>query len=178
MVEEILKQMGCDTPLSVTQFLCQEDGEPYRVWKVQLANGTFVLKEAKEYEHELYLKFFKEPRAYHPALYHSCILDGKTYLLMEYIPGQDLQKCSRPSLIRALDSLIAMQQDYWNDENAANIGLTFDQSLENRRNRRDYLLDPQLEAAYDLFLEEYASIPKALCHDDLLPFNVIDTGNR
>ena len=38
--------------------------------------------------------------------------------------------------------------------------------------------DSLLEQAYGGFLELYESLPRTLCHDDLLPFNVLVNGNK
>ena len=35
-----------------------------------------------------------------------------------------------------------------------------------------------MEQAYSGFLELYESLPRTLCHDDLLPFNVLVDGNK
>lgn len=53
------------------------------------------------------------------------------------------------------------------------LGETFGRSVIQRQNRSKYLNDDLLEKAYDEFMIAYNSVPKALCHDDLLPFNVI-----
>jgi thiamine kinase-like enzyme len=50
---------------------------------------------------------------------------------------------------------------------------SFEKSLASRKDRGKYLNDPLLEEAYEKFLMLYRSTPKALCHDDLLPFNII-----
>lgn len=162
----------------LTRLVRQEDGEPYEVWRVECGAGRFILKRAKEYEAEVYRELLPGVGAGAPVLYQTADVGGSTYLLMEFVEGADLCRCGRRGLTLALDALIAMQKATWNDQARAGFGYTFEKSLKDRRHRGEYLGDPGLEAAYARFMSEYASVPRALCHDDLLPFNVIVSGDR
>lgn len=177
-IQKILSLMNYPAPLSIHRFHSDEDGSPYGVWRIDYPDSTLVLKEAKAWELEIYRAFFREKTSCAPQLIASAAYDGQDYLLLEYIPGEDLRKCSREKLIHALDSLIAMQSAHWQDNRMENVGRGYEKSLPGRQNRREYLKDSALEAAYDAFLRAYASVPRTLCHDDLLPFNVLDTGSR
>jgi thiamine kinase-like enzyme len=64
-----------------------------------------------------------------------------------------------------------MQSKFW--------GLEMEKgALDSRELRRQFLMNPLLEKTYDAFLAECTQIPATLCHDDLLPFNVIVSENR
>lgn len=178
-LEQVLSQMELDGQIdSITRFYSEEDGEGYNVWRINAQGQAFVLKIAKGFEAETYQTFFNKSCPYAPRLYSTVHTDDADYLLMEYVLGNDLRKCARQDLIRALDSLIAMQDAHWMDTAHADCGQSFTRSLPGRRNRGNYLNDPQLEAAYGAFLREYAALPRSLCHDDLLPFNVLISGDR
>ena len=56
---KIIKAMGSLAPAEVKQLCHEEDGEPYSVWRIIWADKTRTLKEAKEYEPEIYLTFLK-----------------------------------------------------------------------------------------------------------------------
>ena len=97
---------------------------------------------------------------------------------MEYIQGEDLRSCNRRKLNLALDALVALQRKTWEDQTLADVGYTYERSRKNLENRARYLNDPLLETVFQQFLQVYASVPRTLCHDDLLPFNVIASDNR
>ena len=176
-IRSLLKQMHiADDVRSAKQFRSEEDNEPYSVWKVTTTNGDLVLKEAKGLELETYRAFFAEPCAYAPRLLGSAAADGRDYLLMEYISGETLTKCTHDGLKHALDSLIIMQDTHWDSGESA--GWNFERALKGRQNRANYLEDLLLEAAYGRFLDEFAKLPRTLCHDDLLPFNVMLSKDR
>lgn len=162
----------------VTQLAHEEDGEPYRVWKLDCGGAVYLLKEAKEYEAEVYRAILPKVGGSVPALYQTADIDGKAYLLMEFVEGSDLRRRSRRGLTLALDALIYMQKATWNDGALSGCAYTFEKSLKDREHRGKYLNDAGLEAAYAVFLDEYASVPRALCHDDLLPFNVLVSEDR
>ena len=163
---------------TVTQLKHEEDDEPYHVWRIDSDNTRYILKEAKGNESELYQSIFAVLKESIPALYQVITTEEKTYLLMEYIEGENLCKCNRTKLTRALDSLISLQQKTWEGRTFDHLGDFFDKSLIQRQNRGKYLNDSLLEEAYEKFLSVYQSTPKALCHDDLLPFNIITSDQK
>lgn len=175
----ILFSLGCtQQPLSIAPFLSEEDGARYNVWRIQFPDSIRVLKAAKGYEHEIYTKILQDQYSFAPRIIESGTVDGREYLLMDYISGDNLMSCTRETLIYALDALIQMQSAFWLNSHLSQIGLTFEKSLSSRENRLNYLNDPELEQIYREFLREYQSVPRTLCHDDLLPFNVIAQENR
>lgn len=180
-LSEILSLFGCFIQpgrFTAAQLRNQEDGAPYQVWRIDTDSGSFILKEAKKYEAEVYQTVLTGEKVHTPVLYQTAVADGKTWLLMEYVRGGDLCRCTRRKLTLALDALISMQRAAWENRTCANCAYSFEKSLPDRRKRGEYLKDTELEAAYGKFLEAYSTVPRTLCHDDLLPFNVIASEDR
>lgn len=172
----ILGQMDtaiADGDIEFTQFLNQEDGSGYPVWKIQTGEREWVLKAAKDHEMEIYGSFLRNAGAWAPRLHGSCVREDQAFLLMEYVQGEDLIRCDRRKLTLALDALIACQEQFWEKRELSDRGTTFEESFQRRVRRGQYLNAPELEAAYEIFLGLYAEVPRTLCHDDLLPFNVL-----
>ncbi|MBQ1208267.1 MAG: phosphotransferase [Lachnospiraceae bacterium] len=164
-------------------FCREEDGTAYSVWKVTVDGKLFVLKLAKGCEAEIYRTFFTGAvknglNLPVPELYDSAVVDNKEYLLMEYVEGRNLCHCGRDALKRVLDALISLQKRFWDMPEYQDATYSFEKALEQRKKRGEYLNDPVLEAAYDVFVESFCTIPRTLCHDDLLPFNVLVSDHR
>ena len=175
-LQKILEQINAvSIPLdaTITQLKHEEDNELYQVWRINTNNEIYILKEAKGDERYIYAAISGVCKNSVPKIYQTVTADEKTYLLMEYVDGEDLCRCDRRKLTLALDSLIAMQKETWEMQEIDGLKNSFEKSFANRKNREKYLGDPLLEEAYEKFLELYRSTPKALCHDDLLPFNII-----
>ena len=168
---------SCRDKITVTPFISAEDGSEYSVWRVKTENDTFVLKLAKPKELAVYRTFLSEGIYGAPRLLGYTRADSGEYLLMEYAEGEDMTVCSRASLKAALDALIGLQKRYWGLELEC-PEYSFGYTLERRRERGKYLYDPELDLAYAKYLELYERLPRTLCHDDLLPFNlrISDTG--
>lgn len=162
-----------------TQLKREENDELYQVWRIDSGDTRFILKEADAREAETYTSILAGLGTDSvPTLYQTISAQGKEYLLMEYIEGENLCRCNRPKLTAALDGLISLQQKTWNSQALAGYGYSYDQSLRDRETRGNYLNDPLLEEVYGAFLAVYQTVPRALCHDDLLPFNVVASDHR
>lgn len=162
----------------ITQLKNKEDGEPYQVWRIDVDNVKYILKEAKGREKEIYQSILFKLKESIPILYQGITIDEKTYLLLEYIEGEDLCKCNRTKLTNALDALISLQQKTWESKEIDQFEDSFEKSLVQRQTRGQYLNDTLLEEAYKEFLRVFQSVPRTLCHDDLLPFNVIANNEK
>ena len=159
----------------ITQLKHEDDNEPYQVWRIDTHSESYILKRAKGDENHIYSSILDICSGIVPKIYQIIAVDGQIYLLMEFISGEDLCQCNRSKLILALDALIALQQKTWEIEMTGGLEKSYEKSLASRQNRGKYLDDALLEEAYEKFLQIYQSTAKTLCHDDLLPFNIIAT---
>lgn len=108
-----------------------------------------------------------------PHFYDSVCINNSDYFIMEYVDGVDLCKCNRENLKKALDSLIYLQDRFWGNTALCDAGYNYEKSLQSRINRGKYLNDAELQSEYARFLSLYSTLPRTLCHDDLLPFNLL-----
>lgn len=100
----------------ITQLKHEEDDELYQVWRIDSDNTGYILKEAKEYEYEIYHNILMKMGKSTPTIYQTAVIDDKVFLLMEYIQGEDLCKCTRRKLVLALDALISLQKETWESQ--------------------------------------------------------------
>ena len=157
----------------------EEDGTFYEgVWQVTVGGDRYFLKRAKEYEAEIYRTFFTQDRPYAPKLLGSAAGEDGEYLLLEYIAGDNLQRATLSGLAAAVESLSLMQNEFWENQRLSHKGLSFEESFAQIKKRRDYLCSALLEKYYDEYLFLYERLPRTLCHDDLLPFNILVAKNR
>ena len=152
-------------------FRAEEDGAEYSVWKVSTADAPLVLKKIQSREREVYQHFFSDGG---PVPQVKGFSDD--WMLMEYIPGHTLSRCCRDDLILTLDALIESQKKFWNRDGFSDVGFHFESCYTSRKNRIPFLED--LTACYEAYLEAFRNIPRTLCNDDLLPFNVVICDNR
>ncbi len=177
-LKKVLKLLkpDIDEDVDISPFKNDEDGADYSVWRVTLDGEVLVLKKAKGQEIEIYSTFFAGQVKGAPEFLGAVSVDGENYFLMSYVDGKDLRRCDTDSLKKALDALIELQKSYWNSDISA--GISYEKSFEGRRDRGKYLNDDRLERAYGEFLSVYQELPRSLCHDDLLPFNVLVDDER
>lgn len=155
---------------SFQPFSRQEDGTAYQVWKLETTSGSYVLKEISRNEQTVYQTFLADCPCV-PKVFGFAREQEKLYMLMEFVQGKSLCKCSRPRLKLALDALISIQKPYWGNTELAEVGYGYAQGYAGRCRRLAYLGD--LSAQYSAYLDVFSAVPRTLCNDDLLPFNVL-----
>lgn len=176
-LDRILSELGLQNA-EMEPFLNEEDGEAYSVWKITTGDKTLVLKQAKEYEYEVYTTFLSDENCYAPGLLDTAEGEGKRYLLMEYVPGEDMRLCTREKLTKALDALMAMQKQWWEKPGYDAAAYSMEKARPGRIRRGKDLGDAQLQKAYEGYLKLWEILPRTLCHEDLLPFNVLISEDR
>ena len=164
------------TDASITQFCREEDGSPYDVWKIETDRITAVLKKTSVEERTTCETFFPRGCCGTPRIYGFADNDGESYMLMEFFDGETMSQSTREKLILALDTLIRIQETFWGNSNLTDAGWTFEQRHAARIKRLPYMED--LSDAFSAYLEADKTVPRTLCNDDLLPFNVLVNSDR
>ena len=89
----------------------EEDGSVYEgVWDVFLCDGVgapsfkdrFIFKKAKDLEAEIYKTFLSPAKPYAPRLFGTCREGDDTFLLMEFVEGENLQRPTKRKLLLAV----------------------------------------------------------------------------
>ena len=160
----------------IAQFCREEDGSPYDVWKIKTDCVTAVLKKTSAEERTTSEVFFPCGGCGTPTIYGFTERGGETYMLMEFFDGETMSQSTRKKLILALDALIQLQEKFWGNTDLADVGWTFEKRHAARKKRLTYMED--LSDAYKAYLEADKTVPRTLCNDDLLPFNVLVSTDR
>ena len=175
-IRKILNTLAPELRLHAAEpFRAEEDGRAYQVWKLETDRGAMVLKKTTRKEREVYEVFFSQGGPA-PKVYAFTEADGETWMLMEFVSGESMSDCTRERLILTLDVLIESQKRWWGEEALAHVGYGFRESWPNRCKRLEYMGD--LAPGYRAYLDAFESLPRTLCNDDLLPFNVLADEGR
>lgn len=176
-IQNILSEINFPFSItSVTPFCREEDGSPYDVWKIETDTVTAVLKKTSPEERTTCEAFLFNGGCGTPTIYGFTEHDGETYMLMEFFDGETMSHSNREKLILALDALIQMQEKFWDNQDLADVGWTFEKRHAARKKRLSFMED--LAAAYSAYLEADKTVSRTLCNDDLLPFNVLVNADR
>ena len=167
-IKSIVKKIVDEEILSIERRKYEDYEGYYNVWEVVSNNNSYILKQATIEELNNYNKLNSDSL---PKLYGHTKYYNKTYILIQFINGINLNEATKENVIKTLDSLISIQEKYWNHSGI--IGISFEEKLSKVIKRKEYLCDEILEKAYDKFINIFTSCEITFVHDDLLPFNVI-----
>jgi len=174
----VFELFGKGKARSVERIKDPEDGTYYSVWRVAADGANYVVKKAKGKELSVYRAFFPRPTPGVPRCLGSVSACGDDYLLLSCERGEGLLRLDCGTVRAAINTLVGIQERFWCDVSHSADGITFEESFSSRAKRGKYLGDETLEKCYARFLELYPRLPRTLCHDDLLPYNVLYDGER
>lgn len=153
---------------------CDSTGEyqrKYNVYKISAGEKVYVLKYSDKMETALYRNFLQGNDFAVPQHYGDTEYDGHVWLLMEYIDGPDLRIFNQEMAVASADTLAEIQNYYWDCEIEDGRFVRYWERI----NRRAECLkkEPEIAAAYNIFLERQKDCPRTLCNGDFLQFNGI-----
>ena len=119
-INDISKMINvdADTITDIKQLTSIEDDSLYDVWKICISNQNYILKKAKNDEIEIYNTFLKELKLGVPKLYNTYQYSNESYLLIEYIEGNELFKCNKNDLIKVIADVTGNQMHIKYDSNS------------------------------------------------------------
>lgn len=165
--------------IKIERLIHEDDDDFYDAWKIVTNIKTYLLKEVSQKELDIYKNILIPLKSsFVPYIYETIDFNNNKFMLMEYIEGANLNHCERNSLKLTLDALISLQKKTWLKDDISSFGYTFNESLNTRLTRGKFLNNEKLEKVYSEFYSLYSVTPKALVHDDLLPFNVMVTNSK
>ena len=151
----------------------EEDDTYYEVWRIFYKKGIFILKECKEFESDIYNTILKDVEYCVPKYFGTAVYEDKDFILIEYLEGESLIKSTREKITSFLDSLIYLQNKYWNNKTFNKVCYNVENSLNDRKTRGSFVKDERIDKYYEAYLDLYVRIPCTLCNDDMLPFNAL-----
>ncbi len=169
----------------VAQFFDDGEGELrcYDVYKIAADGLAYVLKKSDAAEVSIYRDFLAGHGFKTPAYLGSGEYDGKIWLLMEYIEGNDLREFTEGMAYGCADSISAVMNAYWQRDEREFEGRKLDHRFEKywkRINKRAQCLEgePLLRQAYSAFMQRQLTCPRTLCNGDFLQYNAIRRGGE
>ena len=112
-IEKVLKKMNLLDNAEITPFINAEDGEAYQVWQINTDGKRYVLKKAKGYESQLYKTVLSDLERAVPRLVAMTDCEGETFILTEFVDGDDLRLADREKIRDTIDALIYLQDKFW-----------------------------------------------------------------
>lgn len=95
--------------VSICQVKREEDDTYYEVWRIYSDKGVYIIKECKEFESDIYNTILKEGEYCVPKYFSTAVYEGKDFILLENLEGDNLNNCTKEKLISFLDSLIFLR---------------------------------------------------------------------
>jgi len=164
--------------ISAEQFFDSSDGDKeYNVYKLTTDKGTYIVKKSEQKESLIYKNFFRGKALPVPKFFGSAALGEDEWAVMEYVWGDDLRHFDENIVSACAESFSKIANAYWGAEGDPNG--RYEEYLK-RIERRSLCLknEPELMAAYEIFMERQKTCPRTLCNGDFIPFNGLYFGGR
>lgn len=161
----------------------EDDVRRYDVYFVDGGGETRVLKKTDARETAVYYLLGTAHCLPAPARFGKHEAKDGVWMLLEYVPGDDLSEMTDALALAAADSLAAIANRFWQEDAAEFAAKKCDDRFERyhaRILRRAAFPEDgsALRRAYQLFLDRQETCPRTLCCGDFLPGNAIWDGAR
>lgn len=165
---------------AVAERFCDSDGEyqrKYDVYRLTAGDGRrYVIKRSSPQEIAVHERFLKNSGLPVPPYYGAAEAEGRLWMLTGYIEGPDLRYFTAETARACGESLSRIQNAWWGKK--AGDG-RFDRYWKRVGRRAGCLQgEPELRAAYQLFLARQREMPLTLSSGDFLPLNGVLSGGR
>ena len=172
-IRKIVNKIKIINVIDIKQIKNEDGDDFYNVWLIVSDNNSYILKKSTENEINNYNALLNIPI---PKYYGNVKYYNKLYILIEYLNGDNLMNGNLDNCTKALDTIIEINKKYLNTE--VELSDRFDKELSRINKRLEYLNDELLERKYLEFTNVYKKTIKTVCHNDLLPFNMIISKNK
>ncbi len=152
----------------------------YNVYKVISDEKAYILKKSDDYEIEVYEKFLTDKNLPVPKLEGWASFDNTKWILIEYIPGDDLRIFDKHMAYGCAESLSRIFNMYWQEDcfEENKLDNRFERYWKRINKRAECLKnESKLASAYGVFMDRQLVCPRTLCNGDFLQCNAIKSNH-
>lgn len=185
---EILSHITSDEIKSIYR-ICERYGEDegdvryYDAYEIETVSGSKILKKTNEREVFNYESYLADKEFAVPSYYGKRVEQEDVWILIEDVSGDDLRDMTDELAVLAAESLVEIQNYYWQQNEEEFARKKWDDRFEvywkRILKRAASVVDhPRLRKAYQLFLDRQLTAPRTLSNGDFLQYNVLRTNNK
>ena len=174
-LQPILEKISVKKQEEVLRFIDRELDKVYDVYFIKTPKGTRILKllEERRFDKTKYDTYFAGKGFAVPEIFENVSVDGKDYVLMQLIEGEDARNCNPVNARKVGEELGKIQRFYLTDGgHTENADYYWNRYLEKYYEKLKLLFD-DIDDVWEKAKQRFYEVPQTLVHDDLLPINVL-----
>lgn len=174
-LQPILEKMSVQKQEEVLRFIDRELDKVYDVYFIKTQNGTRILKllEERRFDKSKYNTYFAGKGFAVPEIYENVSVDGKDYVLMQFVEGIDARNCNPVDAAKVGQELGKIQSFYLTGGGHTETAEYYwNRYLEKYYEKLKLFLD-DIDDVWEKAKRRFFEAPQTLIHDDLLPINVL-----
>ena len=171
----VFAYVGADEPVRVVD---TKLGKEYDVFVFTRDGQTLLVKKVNPKRRELaiFREYFAGRHFAVPVILDEMTVGEERWLLLPYIDGPDARGCTPTDAAKIAGALAEIQSAYFGrDGQMGELKKYFAWVQSGCDGLRSYF--PELDAVWERARARFFSAPRTLVHDDLLPINVLLSGN-
>lgn len=174
-LQPILEKMSVQKQEEVLRFIDTELDKVYDVYSIKTQNRTRILKllEERRFDKLKYDTYFEGKGFAVPEIYENVSVDGKDYVLMQFVEGVDARNCNPVDAAKVGQELGKIQSFYLTGGGHTETAEYYwNRYLEKYYEKLKLFLD-DIDDVWEKAKRRFFEAPQTLIHDDLLPINVL-----
>ena len=171
----VLKNLNIRETREIYRFVDTQLDKIYNVYLIKTQDEISIIKQLEErrFDKAKYDTFFAGKGFAVPEIFENVSVDGKDYVLMQLVEGEDARNCTPEDAEKVGQELGKIQSFYLTDGGHTETAEYYwNRYLEKYYQKLKQLFD-DIDEVWEKAKQRFYEAPQTLVHDDLLPINVL-----
>ena len=174
-LQPILLESSIQSGEDIFRFIDTQLDKIYNVYLIKTQDETSIIKQLEErrFDKTKYDTYFAGKGFAVPEIFDNVSVDGKDYVRMQFIEGEDARNCTQEDAAKIGQELGKIQSFYLTDGgHTESAEYYWNRYLEKYYEKLKVFFD-DIDDVWEKTKQRFYEAPQTLIHDDLLPINVL-----
>lgn len=174
-LQAVFEKLSVQNTGDVFRFIDTELDKKYDVYLIKKQREFYVLKQLEErrFDKVKYDTYFERKNFAVPEIFGTISVEGKDYVLMQFVEGMDARNCKETDARKVGEELGKIQSFYLTDGGHTESAEYYWNRYLEKYYEKLKLFFNDMDDVWARAKQRFYEAPQTLIHDDLLPINVL-----
>lgn len=174
-LQPILSELSIQREEDIFRFIDTQLDKIYNVYLIKTPDENSIIKQLEErrFDKAKHDIFFAGKGFAVPEIFENVSVDGKDYVLMQLVEGEDARNCTPEDAAKIGQELGKIQSFYLTDGGHTETAEYYWNRYLEKYYQKLKVFFEDIDDVWEKLKQRFFEAPQTLIHDDLLPINVL-----